>query len=62
MVPPRQGYIVHMTTPTPDPTRIPAVTGVQPDAPNAKDADAHDLAEGPPSTEDDVVVESTDED
>jgi len=42
-------------------TPLPASTGVQPDAPNATHADHHDLAAGPPATDDHVAVERTDE-
>lgn len=50
-----------MSPSLPEPTRIPATTGVQPDAPNAKREDDHGLADGPPSTNDAVEVEPTTE-
>ena len=50
-----------MTSKTPEPTRIPATTGVQPGAPNAARADDGDLADGPPAVDEVVEVETTDE-
>lgn len=53
------GYACSMTNEERDPT--PAVTGVQPDAPNAADPDRHDLAMGPPATDDTVGDHPTDD-
>jgi hypothetical protein len=39
---------------------VPAVTGVQPAAPNAADPDRHDLAMGPPATDETVAPHPTD--
>jgi hypothetical protein len=50
-----------MTSSRPDPGRIPASTGVPPDAPNAKHDGDRDLADGPPATDDVVEVEHTDD-
>lgn len=44
-----------------DPDRVPAVTGVQPDAPNAPDPERRDLAMGPPATDQTVAAHPTDE-
>jgi hypothetical protein len=44
-----------------DPGSVPAVTGVQPDAPNAQDPERHDLAMGPPATDDTVAAHPTDD-
>jgi len=38
---------------------VPAVTGVQPDAPNAVDPERHDLAMGPPAIDDTAEAHPT---
>ena len=50
-----------MAAPASDRNSVPAVTGVQPDAPNATHAADHDLAEGPPATDDEATLEPIDE-
>jgi len=44
----------------PTPKHIPATTGVQPEAPNATHRNDPDLADGPPATDDEVGLESSD--
>ena len=53
------GYARAMTNDERD--HVPAVTGVQPDAPNAADPERHDLAMGPPATDETVDVHPADE-
>jgi len=50
-----------MTSSTRDPNRVPANTGVPPEAPNATHSNDHDLADGPPATAEEVEVEPTGE-
>jgi hypothetical protein len=55
------GYRRSMARSPADPTRIPAVIGVQPGAPNARAADDHDLADGPPATDEEIEAGSSGE-
>ena len=50
-----------MTSSTRDPNRVTANTGVPPEAPNATRSSDHDLADGPPATDEEVGVEATGE-
>jgi len=49
-----------MSTSKAVPKHVPATTGVQPDAPNATHQNDPDLADGPPATDDEVGLETTD--
>jgi hypothetical protein len=54
------GYEEAVSTSKPVPKHIPAMSWVQPDAPTATQHSDPDLADGPPSTDDEGGLETTD--